>query len=230
VKQIQTRGIILSRTDYGEADKIITILTPEQGKIRLMARGVRKIKSRLAGGIELFSISDITYMQGRGDLGTLISSRLFKHYGEIVKDLDRVQTGYDLIKVLNKATEDRTEPDYFTIISEAFESLDDFKVDLYLIKLWMSSQLLKLAGHSLNLTSSSEGLILEPDKKYIFDYDSMSFAVKENGRYDPRHIKALRLLFSNYSPKDLQKVEGLAGIMPNLNPLLQPIFSSYINA
>jgi DNA repair protein RecO (recombination protein O) len=230
VRQIQTQGIILSRTNYGEADKIITILTPEQVKLRIMARVVRKIKSKLAGGVELFSISDITYMQGKGDLGTLISSRLDKHYGEIVKNIDRVQAGYELIKTLNKATEDHTESGYFTIISVTFEALDDFKVDLNLTKLWMSSQLLKLAGHSPNLSSNSAGLSLEPDKKYIFDYDSMSFSARENGRYDPQHIKALRLLFSNYSPKDLQKVEGLTGLMPNLNPLLQPIFSSYLNA
>jgi DNA repair protein RecO (recombination protein O) len=73
MQQLQTRGIILSRTDFGEADRILTVLTPQQGKLRLMAKGVRKIKSKLAGGIELFSVSDITYIRGKGELGTLIS-------------------------------------------------------------------------------------------------------------------------------------------------------------
>ena len=83
MKQLQTEGIVLSRTDYGEADRIINILTPEQGKIALMARGVRKPKSKLAGGIELFSISDISYIKGKGEIGTLISVRLKKHYANI---------------------------------------------------------------------------------------------------------------------------------------------------
>jgi DNA repair protein RecO (recombination protein O) len=109
VNQILTRGIVLSRTDYGEADRILTLLTPDQGKIRLIAKGVRKIKSKLAGGIELFSVSDVTFIRGRGDIGTLVSARLDTHYGTIVKDIERVQLGYDLIKQINKSTEDQPE-------------------------------------------------------------------------------------------------------------------------
>ena len=61
-----TSAIILKRVDYGEADRILTLLTPDHGKLSLMAKGVRKIKSKLAGGIELFSISTITFAEGRG--------------------------------------------------------------------------------------------------------------------------------------------------------------------
>lgn len=45
-----TDAIILTRTDYGEADRIITLLTPGHGKLRLIAKGVRRIRSKLAGG------------------------------------------------------------------------------------------------------------------------------------------------------------------------------------
>ena len=58
MKQSRTHGIVLTRVDYGEADRIITMLTPE-GKITLMVRGVRRIKSKLAGGVELFSVSEM---------------------------------------------------------------------------------------------------------------------------------------------------------------------------
>jgi recombinational DNA repair protein (RecF pathway) len=57
---------------------------PDSGKLSLMAKGVRKVKSKLAGGIELFSTSEITYIPGRGSVGTLVSSRLMRHYGGIV--------------------------------------------------------------------------------------------------------------------------------------------------
>src|SRR3954464_12617433 len=128
MKQFLTKGIVLSRTDYGEADRILTLLTPEQGKLRLMARGVRRAKSKLAGGIELFSVSDITFIRGRGDIGTLISARLNKHYANIVKDIDRVQLGYELIKQLNKATEDEPEEGYFHLLNQALETLDNKEI------------------------------------------------------------------------------------------------------
>ena len=59
MNRISTRSIILTRINYAEADRIITFLTPSNGKVRAIAKGVRKAKSKLAGGIELFSISDI---------------------------------------------------------------------------------------------------------------------------------------------------------------------------
>lgn len=73
MNQIVTKGIVLSRTEFGEADRIITVLTTDHGKIRLIAKGVRRIKSKSAGGIELFSVSDITYIPGRRDRNFNIS-------------------------------------------------------------------------------------------------------------------------------------------------------------
>lgn len=50
---LRTQAIVLRRTNYGESDRILNLLTPE-GKVSVIARGVRKEKSRLAGSIELF--------------------------------------------------------------------------------------------------------------------------------------------------------------------------------
>src|SRR6478736_6650921 len=136
MNQQLTTAIVLRRTNYGEADRILTLLTPDHGKLRVMARGVRKVKSKLAGGIQLFNISHITFMPGRGEIGTLVSTRLERHYGTIVKDLERVQLGYELIKQLDKATEDQAEAAYFTLLHQSFEALDAAEIPLPLIRLW----------------------------------------------------------------------------------------------
>ncbi|HMM62356.1 MAG TPA: DNA repair protein RecO, partial [Candidatus Saccharibacteria bacterium] len=88
----RTRAIVLRRTNYGEADRILQLLTPD-GKRSVMARGVRREKSKLAGGIELFAISDVVIGEGKGELGVLTSSRLVQFYGNILKDFDRMQFG-----------------------------------------------------------------------------------------------------------------------------------------
>jgi DNA repair protein RecO (recombination protein O) len=51
MRQFRTQAIILNRTDYGEADRIISFLTPDHGKVKAIAKAVRKSKSKLAGGI-----------------------------------------------------------------------------------------------------------------------------------------------------------------------------------
>ncbi len=228
MKQFITKGIVLSRTDYGEADRILTILTPNQGKLRLMARGVRKPRSRLAGGIELFSTADTVYIRGRGEIGTLISARLIKYYDYIVKDIERVQLGYELIKMLNKATEDQPEVEYFELLEQAFKALNDHAINLSLIRLWFNAQLLRQAGHSPNLKSTADGEKLPPHKKYNFDFEEMSFSQHADGRFNADDIKFLRLVFSGNQPKTLSRVKDGKTHLQNSLPLVQTMLNTYI--
>ena len=229
MKQIVTTGIVLSRTNYGEADRIIIVLTADHGKLRLMARGVRKSQSKLAGGIELFSVSDITFIRGRGEIGTLISSRLRTHYGQIVKDLDRVQLGYELIKILNRATEDELEPTYFELLQQAFAALDDADLNNKdLIRLWFSAQLLRLGGHQPNLQTDSAGHKLDAAQKYNFDFDSMTFTGTATGSFDANTIKFLRLVFSGHQPKVIARVESTNSLLKKCSPLIQTMLQNHI--
>lgn len=220
MKQQVTTGIILGRTDYGEADRILTLLTPDQGKLRLLARGVRRIKSKLAGGIELFSVSTITFAPGRGELGTLVSTRLVQHYRHIAEDLQRTMLGYDLIKQLHKATEDQPEAEYFTLLKDAFEALDDAQIPLPLIQFWFNAQLLRFGGHGPNLQTDEQGRKLVPDQLYDFDPDRMGFVTDPlDGRFTANHIKFLRLVLAGNSPKALMQVQGMGQLLADCQPL-----------
>lgn len=228
MKQLVTKGIILTRTDFGEADRVITLLTPDHGKLRLMARGVRKIKSKLAGGIELFSVSSITFIQGRGEMGTLISTRLIKHYGNIVGDINRVQLGYELIKMLNRATEDEPETAYFDLLEQAFEALNDATISQDLIKIWFSAQLLRLAGHAPNLRTDVRGQALDAAEAYDFGFDDMAFLLHENGQFASDNIKFLRLIFGDNQPHVLQKIKDVDALVQTINQLVTQVLHIYI--
>lgn len=228
MKQIVTQGIILARTDYGEADRILTLLTPDHGKLRLMARGVRKVKSKLAGGIELFSVSSITFIQGRGELGTLASTRLLKHYGTIVTNVDRVMLGYELIQLLHKTTEDEPEAEYFTLLQQAFEALDDQTVPETLTKAWFVAQLLKLTGHLPNLSTDSEGHRLTTENRYSFSFDDMTFVDNPSGSFASDRIKFLRLLFSGTKPEVLRQIKGLQDQLQEAAPLIRSMQQTYL--
>jgi DNA repair protein RecO (recombination protein O) len=226
MRKYNTRGIILGRTNYGEAARIITFLTPDHGKIKAMAKGVRKSKSKLAGGIELFSVSDIGVLTGRGDVDTLVSSRLVKHYGQIVKDLDRTGLTYELIKQLDKATAEQPEAAYFELLKNSFEALDAPAINPDLTELWFGAQLLKLSGHAPNLQTDRSGSKLTDGQKYDFNYDAMSF---EPGKtYDANQIKYLRLLFSDNLPAALSKVRDERLMTAAVAPLVRSILQTYV--
>lgn len=228
MKQLLTQGIVLGRIDYGEADRIITILTPDYGKLSLMAKGVRRVKSRLAGGIELFSVSDITFIRGRGEVGTLISTRLKKHYGHITESIERVQLAYDLIKILNKVTEDEPESEYFELLEQTFVALDDAWVANEVVRLWFFAQLLRLGGHAPNLNSDTIGHKLEATEKYNFDFEAMTFAAAPRGRFKAEHIKVLRLLFGKHAPRQIQSVGGTSALLADIAPLIQAAQTSFL--
>lgn len=208
LNQIVTKAIVLTRTDFQEADRIITMLTPDHGKIRVIAKGVRRVRSKLAGGIELFSISNITYLPGRKEIGTLVSSRLITHYGEIVKDIDRTMLGYELLKRVNRTTEDAAGEEYFTLLEKTLTALNNFELSIGLVELWFTMRLLKITGHSPNLLTDASGNILGAENTYLFSYDDMAFAPVARGPFTPNHIKLLRLGIGTSSPEKLLQLQA----------------------
>ena len=230
MKQYTTKAIVLNRVDYGEADRIITMLTPDQGKISVLARGVRKPKSKLAGGIELFSVNEVTVLAGRGEVHTLISARLSKYYDQIVKDLERTTAGYEFIKIMNRATEDNPEPAYFELLKGSLAALNEATINLGLVQVWFQAQLLRLAGHTPNLKTDEEGKKLEATASYLFNFDTMNFHKngQDDNSFDANSIKFLRLIFSDNPPKALQKVKGVGRLASACRPLVQSMLNTYV--
>ncbi|MBI4032873.1 DNA repair protein RecO [Candidatus Berkelbacteria bacterium] len=62
---LKTRGIVLKRRSQGEADRVVTVLAPRLGKFSAIAKGARRITSRLGGHLELFSVVDFVLTEGR---------------------------------------------------------------------------------------------------------------------------------------------------------------------
>lgn len=211
MRQTVTRGIVLMRTDFQEADRIITVLTPDYGKVRLIAKGVRKERSKLAGGIELFSVSHVTFLPGRREIGTLISSRLMTHYGFIVKDINRTMLGYDLLKWVNRITEDGAGEEYFVLLDAILAGLNDAELRMELAELWFTLQLLKITGHSPKLAVDTAGNPLNPDQDYLFSYDDMAFYPSDNGPFNANHIKLLRLGLGLANPQKMSNIQDIHG-------------------
>lgn len=62
---VKTRGLVAKSTNFGEGDKILTLLTEEYGKVQAMARGARRTRSKLVAGTQLFCYCDFVLFKGR---------------------------------------------------------------------------------------------------------------------------------------------------------------------
>lgn len=203
----RTQAIILRRTNYGEADRILKMITP-LGQRSVMAKSVRREKSKLAGGIELFGISDVVIQTGRGDLGILTSSRLIYFYRHILEDYDRLQFGYEAINLTTKASELIDEPEWFDVLSEVYKGLDNFTIPLQLVQAWFYIQYAALSGYEINLSRDVNGNLLEPDKTYMYDPAERGLRLSEQGDITADHIKFLRII----STKPLGTVAQIGGV------------------
>ena len=101
----RTEGIILKRVNFGEADKILTIYTKHYGKIRAIAKGVRKITSRKAGNVELFNQTVIFLAKGK-NLDILTEIQVLNSFKIWRKDLKKVAAAYYFCELVDKLTPD----------------------------------------------------------------------------------------------------------------------------
>ena len=212
MRTVRTQAIVLRRTNYGEADRILHLLTPD-GRRSVMARGVRKEKSRLAGGIELFALCDVVIGEGRGELGVLTSARLVHFYRHILDDYDRMQFGYEVIKHITKASEMIDEPDWFEVSREVFAALDASTIPRQLIETWFYLRHAALLGYELNLTHDVDGNSLQADQRYRYDVSEKNLRLAQNGEVTSAHIKFLRLINAK-SLQVLVQVGGIAEVLP----------------
>lgn len=192
MKTARTRAIVLRRTNYGEADRILDLLTPD-GRVSVMARGVRKEKSKLAGGIELFAVCDIVTGSGKGDLGILTSARLVTFYRHILEDYDRMQFAYEALGQVTRASASLDEPEWYEITSEVLAALDVLSVPLQLVQTWFYVRVAQLLGDELNTVRDYMGEKLLSDKTYRYDSQERGFTEDEKGQMSADHIKILRL-------------------------------------
>jgi len=139
----KTRGIVLKSLNFDEADKILVIFTERFGKIRAIAKGVRKIKSKLAGSLEPFMILDLQLHEGKTFYiitGSVIINE-FPNLHENLKNISKIFYLGELIDKFSGEGEKNNEVfDLFAKILELSEKCDnDILIRAFELKLLLLS-------------------------------------------------------------------------------------------
>jgi DNA repair protein RecO (recombination protein O) len=116
-------GVVLRTIRLGEADRIVTLATPEHGKVRAVAKGVRKTKSRLGGRVEPLSHVSMLCWHGR-DLDTITQVEVIDHFRPIREDLERMSQAMTMLEVVDQvAVERHAMPELFRMLVAALRTL-----------------------------------------------------------------------------------------------------------
>lgn len=104
----KTEAIVLKRINLGEADSIITLFTPNLGKIRAVAKGVRRPKSKLGGHLDLLTQSSLLLAQGQ-NLDVITQSQTIDSFLPLRSDLWRTSCAIYLIELIDQFTAEQVE-------------------------------------------------------------------------------------------------------------------------
>jgi DNA repair protein RecO (recombination protein O) len=99
-------GIVLRTYRPGEADRIVVLMTVEHGKVRAVAKGVRKTKSRFGGRLEPLSHVALLLYEGR-QLDIVSQADTIDHFRTVREDLDRLATGIAMLEVVDQVAQER---------------------------------------------------------------------------------------------------------------------------
>jgi DNA repair protein RecO (recombination protein O) len=101
------RGVVLRTYKLGEADRIVSILTRGHGKVRAVAKGVRKTKSRFGARLEPVSHVDLLLYEGRGELDIVSQAETLDVFRPLRDDLDRLARAVALLEAADQLALER---------------------------------------------------------------------------------------------------------------------------
>lgn len=146
-RSYKTEGIILKRVNFGEADRILTILTKRFGKIRARAPGIRRTTSRKAPHLELFNLASIFLACGK-NFDIVTEAQTQDSFPGIRKDLKKVALAYYFSELVDGLCPEKQENrEVFNLLSEKLKNLETCRVsDIYHLSEDFARELLWILG------------------------------------------------------------------------------------
>lgn len=230
-RSFRTPALILQRRDFGEADRLLTLLTPAHGRLNALAKGARKLTSAKTGHVELYTRADMLINKGR-DLDIISQSEMTAVYLPLREDLQRGALASYVAELVLRFTADSSDDDeaLFTLVDASFARLcteDDPRLAIRYFEL----ELLSLVGFKPELQRCvvSAEAIRPEDQYFSYEYGGAVTpdALPRAGSVVPVSLNALKML-RHMQRSDYEDVRGVKMSNP-LHIELERVMLGYIS-
>lgn len=146
-RSVHFRAIVVRHVNYDEADRFITFLSPFQGKVSALAKGVRKLNSRKAGHLQPFTYVDVQLSKGRGTSWLVTQVSTIEAYPEITASLEKTVRTSCILELAERFSLENVEN--VPLFQLTLDTLRRFAVfdDTFPAQRWFDLQLLSVAGY-----------------------------------------------------------------------------------
>ena len=161
----KTEAIVLRTMDLGEADRVLSVLTPRLGKLRVIAKGVRRPRSRIGGGLQPFSDVQLVLAVGR-TFDVVTSTSLEDPHLGLRNDLHSTAAAWYVIELTDRFCEGAADShEAFRLLAQALSALDaGDEVSREVVARWFELHLLDAMGFRPELSQCLEcGARVEPE-------------------------------------------------------------------
>ena len=130
----RTEGLVLQHREFGEADRLLVVLTPHLGQLRLLAKGARKLTSKKAGHVEPLTHVNLLVARGQ-NLDIVSQAETAEAYGRLHADLDRLSLACYVAELVACFTEEGEEcPELFQLVLDTLARLEDSRDGLLVVR------------------------------------------------------------------------------------------------
>ena len=143
-KLYRLEGVVLNRRDHGEADRVVRLLTAE-GSVDLLAKGIRKTRSRKAGHLELFAKTQVLVSRVTGSWDIISQAEVVQVRAHLQEDFRLGTYARYVAELAIRFFEGESEPQLYVLVDDVLARLDK-GVAPELLTRWYEQQLLALAG------------------------------------------------------------------------------------
>ncbi len=231
-RQKKTRGIVIRRFNLNEADQIVTIITKDEGKVSVLAKGSRRLKSRFCGRLEPFYHVSLNYFQGR-DLGHLNEADIIEVYAPLELDLRAKSILFFMAEITAKLVADGQEcQEVYQLLNECMSEFEDSHSEIilhaYMVKL------LTLLGFMApwDTCSRSNRKLNLAEPHYLSSRDSSVVRSGYNEQTDVRLTPSVIKWVSYMQKEDfanLKRVTPSHGEKTEVYYIMQSIFGNILN-
>ena len=144
-RTLRVEAIVLRHSDWGEADRLLTLFTREEGKLRTIAKGVRRLRSRKAGHLQPFTRVKLMLAHGR-DLWIVTQAETVAAYLALREDLERIAHASYAVELLDRFTyEEGANRPLFDLLAMTLQRMDEGQLPFTLLR-YYELRLLDLLG------------------------------------------------------------------------------------
>ena len=230
---VKVKGIVISETNYSETSKILNVLTSDYGKIGLMAKGARSMKSPLRSVSQKLVYGEFTIKYKEKGISNLIEVSVINSLKNITTNFKAATYTFYLVDLFNQVLKDdvftnNKNNEIFNLLESSLLKINE-GLNPELVVNIVELQLLKYFGVSLELNKCVNCGSKESIVTINLDFGGMlcSECFKENSLLNPKTVKLIRLMYY----VDLNKLDNInienKDLIQEINQFIKEYYSKY---